>query len=98
MQGDAARVYLRIQRANALNQIHVAADVTSVHRAKRHQSALRLAQGEDALPARVTADYCRNDRLRSILCLGTLTRRLQRRLRTSCVALGHGCVICSLRD
>lgn len=60
-----------------LNQIYVVADVTSVHRAKRHQSALRLAQGEEALPSRVTEDYCTNDHLCFILCLNILTRRVQ---------------------
>lgn len=67
MRGDAVLMYLLIQCANPLNQIYVVADVTSVHRAKRHQSALRLAQGEDALPSRVTEDYRRNDHLRFIL-------------------------------
>lgn len=60
-------MYLLIQCANPLNQIYVVADVTSVHRAKRHQSALRLAQGDDVLPSRVTEDYCRNDHLGFIL-------------------------------
>lgn len=67
MRGDAVLMYLLIQCANPLNQIYVAADVTSLHRAKRHQSALSLARGDDALPSRVTEDYCRNDHLRFIL-------------------------------
>lgn len=70
MRGDAVLLYLLIQCANPLNQIYVVADVTSVHRAKRHQSTLRLARGKDAPPSRVTEDYCRNDHLRFILFWG----------------------------
>lgn len=40
-----ARVFAYSVCKNPLNQIYVVADVTSLHRAKRHQSALRLAQG-----------------------------------------------------
>lgn len=49
MRGDAVLMYLLIQCANPLNQIYVVADVTSVQRAERHQSALRLAQGGKTL-------------------------------------------------
>ena len=46
MRGDAVLMCLLIQCVQTpLNQIYVVADVTSVHRAQRHQSALRLAQG-----------------------------------------------------
>ena len=69
MRGDAVLMYLLIQCADPLNQIYVVADVTSVQRAKRHQSALRLAPGGGggALPSRVTEDYRRNDHSRLIL-------------------------------
>lgn len=64
MWADAVLMYLLIPCTNPLNQIYVVVDVTSVHPAKRHQSALRLAQREEALSSRVTENYCRNDHLR----------------------------------
>lgn len=38
-----------------------------MHRARRHQSALGLAPGGDALHSRFTEDYCWSDHLRFIL-------------------------------
>lgn len=46
------------------SDLRLFADVTSVQRAGRHQSALKVAGGDDAVPSRVTADYRRNDHLR----------------------------------